>query len=151
MTRDQAPRRLNILVVDDNEDDVLLLEESFRDQPAVNVICVVHDGDEALSFLGELARLHDLRWNAQGITSPFTATRAMSFHRKLVEHSTGIQEDVGIGIQLAEIAGDDEASVFVVEGCMRIVAVIAPSPVVEPRAPEVHLDHLRELAERFLR
>lgn len=51
MTLDGAPRTLDILVVDDNEDDVLLLEESFRDQPAVNVIFVVHDGDEALAFL----------------------------------------------------------------------------------------------------
>ncbi len=40
--------------------------------------------EEALSFLAELAHLHDLRWNAQGIVSPFTAARAMSFHRKLV-------------------------------------------------------------------
>ena len=41
--------------------------------------------DEALTFLGELARLHDQRWNAQGIRSPFTAPRAMSFHKRLVK------------------------------------------------------------------
>lgn len=39
---------------------------------------------EALSFLEELARLHDQRWHALGVQSPFTAPRAMSFHKKLV-------------------------------------------------------------------
>jgi two-component system response regulator len=42
---------LDILVVDDNEDDVLLLQESLRDQPAVNLLHSVHDGVEAMAFL----------------------------------------------------------------------------------------------------
>ncbi len=42
---------LDILVVDDNEDDVLLLEESLRDLPAVNLLHAAHDGEEALTFL----------------------------------------------------------------------------------------------------
>jgi CheY-like chemotaxis protein len=46
----QAPP-LHILVVDDNEDDVLLLQESLRDLPTVNLLQAVHDGDEAMAFL----------------------------------------------------------------------------------------------------
>lgn len=39
---------------------------------------------EALEFLAELARLHDQRWRAQGVDSPFVAPRAMNFHKRLV-------------------------------------------------------------------
>jgi len=45
------PSPLEILVVDDNEDDVLLLQESLRDLPEVNVVHAVHDGEEAMTFL----------------------------------------------------------------------------------------------------
>jgi CheY-like chemotaxis protein len=53
MTNDKAttPPLLEILVVDDNEDDVLLLQESLRDEPAVNLLHAVHDGEEAIAFL----------------------------------------------------------------------------------------------------
>ena len=51
MTQNALANRLNILVVDDNEDDVLLLEESLRGQPAVNVLHAVHDGEEAMAYL----------------------------------------------------------------------------------------------------
>ena len=46
-----TPPLLEILVVDDNEDDVLLLQESLRDEPAVNLLHAVHDGEEAMAFL----------------------------------------------------------------------------------------------------
>lgn len=42
---------LEILVVDDNEDDVLLLQESLRDQPAVSVLHSARDGEEAMAYL----------------------------------------------------------------------------------------------------
>lgn len=42
---------LQILVVDDNEDDVILLEESLRDQPLVQLLRVARDGEEALAYL----------------------------------------------------------------------------------------------------
>lgn len=42
---------LNILVVDDNEDDVILLEESLRDQSAVRFLHVLHDGEAAMQYL----------------------------------------------------------------------------------------------------
>jgi CheY-like chemotaxis protein len=48
---DPDAQMLNILVVDDNEDDVILLEESLKDQPAVRFLHVVHDGEEAMQFL----------------------------------------------------------------------------------------------------
>jgi CheY-like chemotaxis protein len=42
---------LHILVVDDNEDDVILLEESLKDQPAVQLLRIARDGEEALAYL----------------------------------------------------------------------------------------------------
>jgi CheY-like chemotaxis protein len=50
MTTDTVPAPLEILVVDDNEDDVLLLRESLRDQPAVSLLHAC-DGDDAIAFL----------------------------------------------------------------------------------------------------
>jgi two-component system response regulator len=51
MNQEQSKPPLDILVVDDNEDDVLLLQESLRDQPAVNLLHSVHDGEQAMAFL----------------------------------------------------------------------------------------------------
>lgn len=51
MTLEPDTQMLHILVVDDNEDDVILLEESFKDQPAVRLLRVVRDGEEALAYL----------------------------------------------------------------------------------------------------
>ena len=51
MTNEIQSPPLEILVVDDNEDDVLLLQESLRDLPTVNLVHAVHDGEEALTFL----------------------------------------------------------------------------------------------------
>ncbi|MGQ0635175.1 MAG: response regulator [Planctomycetaceae bacterium] len=51
MSPDAAIQMLHILVVDDNEDDVILLQESLRDHPAVRVVQVARDGDEALAYL----------------------------------------------------------------------------------------------------
>ena len=42
---------IEILVVEDNEDDVLLLQESFADSRLVNVLHAVSDGEEAMQFL----------------------------------------------------------------------------------------------------
>src|SRR5258708_35976770 len=51
MTHEPGAQPLEILVVDDNEDDVLLLQESLRDLPKVNLLHAVHDGEEALTYL----------------------------------------------------------------------------------------------------
>ncbi|MGE5195067.1 MAG: response regulator [Deltaproteobacteria bacterium] len=51
MTQKPGTAPLDILVVDDNEDDVLLLQESLRDQPAVNLLHAARDGEEAMAFL----------------------------------------------------------------------------------------------------
>ena len=51
MTHETGAPPLEILVVDDNEDDVLLLQESLRDLPTVSLVHAVHDGEEALAFL----------------------------------------------------------------------------------------------------
>jgi len=59
MTQEPATAPLSILVVDDNDDDVLLLRESLRDQPAVNVLHAVRDGEEAMAFLRRQAPFTD--------------------------------------------------------------------------------------------
>ena len=51
MAEDFKPQPIEILLVDDNEDDVVLLEESFRDSKFLNLMQVVHDGEEALGYL----------------------------------------------------------------------------------------------------
>jgi CheY-like chemotaxis protein len=51
MTGQSGKPALDILVVDDNEDDVLLLQESMRDLSEVNVVHSVRDGDEAMAYL----------------------------------------------------------------------------------------------------
>ena len=51
MTEPGGAPLLDILVVDDNEDDILLLQESLRGLPTVNVLHSVHDGEEAMAFL----------------------------------------------------------------------------------------------------
>jgi len=45
------PQPIEILLVDDNDDDIVLLEESFDDSRFLNLLQVVHDGHEALAYL----------------------------------------------------------------------------------------------------
>ena len=52
---------IEILVVEDNEDDVVLLRESMKDEGLVNVLQVVHDGEEALAYLRREAPYEDVR------------------------------------------------------------------------------------------
>jgi len=59
MTDKPGTALLDILVVDDNEDDVLLLQESLRDQPAVKLLHAVRDGEEAMAFLRREGRYAD--------------------------------------------------------------------------------------------
>jgi CheY-like chemotaxis protein len=42
---------IEILLVDDNDDDIVLLKESLRDSRLINLLSVVHDGEEALAYL----------------------------------------------------------------------------------------------------
>ena len=42
---------LEILLAEDNEDDVLLIQESFANARLVNVVNVVKDGEEAMAYL----------------------------------------------------------------------------------------------------
>jgi CheY-like chemotaxis protein len=45
------PQPIEILLVDDNDDDVVLLEESFRDSKFLNLMQIVRDGEEAIRYL----------------------------------------------------------------------------------------------------
>ncbi len=47
-TRDQS---VEILLAEDNDDDILLIQESFADAKVVNVLNVVRDGEEAMAYL----------------------------------------------------------------------------------------------------
>ncbi len=51
MADEFQPQPIEILLVDDNDDDVVLLEESFRDSRFLNLLQVVHDGEEAIRYL----------------------------------------------------------------------------------------------------
>jgi len=51
MSSHSGPALLDILVVDDNEDDILLLQESLRGVSAVNLVHSARDGEEAMAYL----------------------------------------------------------------------------------------------------
>ncbi|HEY3966625.1 MAG TPA: response regulator [Planctomycetaceae bacterium] len=51
MPDDIQPQPIEILLVDDNDDDVVLLTESFKDSRFLNLLQVVPDGVEALAYL----------------------------------------------------------------------------------------------------
>ncbi len=51
MSESFQPQPIEILLVDDNDDDVVLLTESFEDSKFLNLLQVVHDGTEALAYL----------------------------------------------------------------------------------------------------
>ena len=42
---------MEILLVEDNEDDILLEQEAMADAKLMNLMSVVHDGEEALAYL----------------------------------------------------------------------------------------------------
>jgi CheY-like chemotaxis protein len=46
--------RINILLIEDNEGDIILTQESLSESKIKNKIFIVKDGDEALKFLGSI-------------------------------------------------------------------------------------------------
>ena len=46
-----SPQPIHILVVEDNEDDIFLIREAFREARLANSFSVVRDGVEALEYL----------------------------------------------------------------------------------------------------
>lgn len=42
---------VDILLVDDNDDDVVLFKEAFEEAHLINIVAVVHDGEQALAYL----------------------------------------------------------------------------------------------------
>ncbi len=44
-------KSIDVLLVDDNDDDIFMIEEAFRDEHLVNIRNVVHDGRAALAYL----------------------------------------------------------------------------------------------------
>jgi len=51
MADEFKPQQIEILLVDDNDDDVVLISESFQESRFLNLMHVVHDGVEALAYL----------------------------------------------------------------------------------------------------
>ncbi|MFN0052134.1 MAG: response regulator [Planctomycetales bacterium] len=51
MTEGSRPHPIELLLVDDNDDDIVLLEESLRDSRFLNLLQVVRDGEQALAYL----------------------------------------------------------------------------------------------------
>ena len=56
MADEVVSQPIEILLVDDNDDDIILLEESFRDSRFLNLLQVVHDGEEAIEYLRRQGR-----------------------------------------------------------------------------------------------
>ena len=52
-------RSVEILLAEDNDDDILLIRESFADAKIVNVLNVVKDGEEALAYLRQEGKYKD--------------------------------------------------------------------------------------------
>jgi len=50
---------MEILLVEDNEDDIVLEQEAIADAKLVNLMHVVRDGEEALSYLRRQGRYQD--------------------------------------------------------------------------------------------
>ena len=50
---------MEILLVEDNEDDILLEQEALADAKLINLMHVVRDGEEALSYLRRQGRYQD--------------------------------------------------------------------------------------------
>lgn len=46
-----ARKRIELLLVEDNDDDIVLIEEAFAEAKLMNVINGVRDGEEALRYL----------------------------------------------------------------------------------------------------
>ena len=55
----EAP--VQILLVEDNEDDIVLIQESFRDADHVRLLAVVRDGEQALAYLRRVPPYEDAR------------------------------------------------------------------------------------------
>ncbi len=51
MNNQPITQSVDILLAEDNDDDILLIRESFADAKIVNVLNVVRDGEEALAYL----------------------------------------------------------------------------------------------------
>ncbi len=61
MADEHIPQPIEILLVDDNDDDIVLLTESFADSRFLNILQVVHDGEEALEYLRQEGRYHSAK------------------------------------------------------------------------------------------
>lgn len=47
---------IRVLVAEDNEDDIVLIEEAFKDCPEVHLVGIVEDGEQVLAFLHRTGR-----------------------------------------------------------------------------------------------
>lgn len=54
-----TPRQIEILLVEDNQGDVLLTREAFKEAEVLNHLSVVNDGVEALAYLRQQAPFSD--------------------------------------------------------------------------------------------
>src|SRR5260370_117212 len=61
MADDFNPMPIEILLVDDNDDDIVLFEESLRDSRFLNLMQVVHDGEEAMRYLRRQGPYHSAK------------------------------------------------------------------------------------------
>jgi len=53
--------RVEILLVEDNENDIVLIQEAFAEAATARLVAVVRDGEEAMAYLGRRGQYHDAR------------------------------------------------------------------------------------------
>ena len=46
-----STKQVEILLVEDNEDDIVILQEAFAESKTINLINIVRDGEEAMTYL----------------------------------------------------------------------------------------------------
>jgi len=56
-----AKQPVHILLVEDNDDDIVLIQESMAGARLVNVMHVVHDGEEAMRYLRRESEYQDAK------------------------------------------------------------------------------------------
>ena len=57
---DDKTQPITVLLAEDNDDDVMLIRETFAQGTLVNILGVVSDGEEALAYLRRQGRYHQV-------------------------------------------------------------------------------------------
>lgn len=60
--RTKKLRKINLLLAEDNEDEIILLTEALKSSLTINDLIVVRDGEAAIEYLMDSSNRTDLKW-----------------------------------------------------------------------------------------